>query len=72
MRKLFRNVTAKMPHPNICLFTSIRLPTDPEATSYLRDCLNSWRMAGFDAVAVNGPRETEALRCLDLPAEFAV
>jgi len=33
--------------PNICLFTSIRLPTDPEATSYLRDCLNSWRMAGF-------------------------
>ena len=72
MRKLFRNVTAKMPHPNICLFTSIRLPTDPEATSYLRDCLNSWRMAGFDAVAVNGPRETEALRCLDLPVEFAV
>jgi hypothetical protein len=29
-------------------------------------------MAGFDAVAVNGPGETEALRCLDLPVEFAV
>jgi hypothetical protein len=62
----------QMPHANICLFTSIRLPTDPEATSYLRDCLNSWRMAGFDAVAINGPGETEALRCLDLPVEFAV
>src|SRR5260370_2082370 len=72
MRKLFRNVIAKMPHANICLFTSIRLPTDPEAISYLRDCLNSWRTAGFDAVAVNGPAETKALRCLDLPVEFAV
>jgi hypothetical protein len=29
-------------------------------------------MAGFDTVAVNGPAETEALRCLDLPVEFAV
>src|SRR5258708_2816260 len=72
MRKLFRNVIAKMPHANICLFTSIRLPTDPEAISYLRDCLNSWRTAGFDAVAVNGPAETKALRWLDLPVEFAV
>src|SRR5260370_8686036 len=72
MRKLFRNVIAKMPHANICLFTSIRLPTDPEAISYLRDCLNSWRTAGFDAVAVKGPAETKALPCLDLPVEFAV
>src|SRR5260370_40873841 len=61
-----------MPHANICLFTSIRPPTDAEATSYLHDCLNSWRKAGFDAVAVNGPGETEALRCLDLPIELAV
>jgi hypothetical protein len=72
MKKLFRNVITNMPHANICLFTSIRLPTDPEATSYLRDCLKSWQMAGFDAVTVNGPGETEALRCLDLPVEFAV
>src|SRR5258708_15814417 len=61
-----------MPHADICLFTSIRPPAGAEATSYLRDCLNSWRTAGFDAVAVNGPGETEALRCLDLPVEFAV
>jgi hypothetical protein len=61
-----------MPHANICLFTSIRPPVDAEATSYLRDCLDSWRMAGFDSVAVNGAAETEALRCLDLPIEFAV
>ncbi len=61
-----------MPHANICLFTSIRPPADAEATSYLRDCLNSWRMAGFDAIAVNGSAETEALRCLDLPIEFVV
>jgi hypothetical protein len=72
MRKLFRNVIAKMPHANICLFTSIRPPADAAATSYLRDCLNSWRMAGFDTVAVNGAAETEALRCLDLGIEFAV
>jgi hypothetical protein len=61
-----------MPRVNICLFTSIRPPPDAEATSYLRDCLNSWRTAGFDAVAVNGPAETERLRRLDLPIEFAV
>jgi hypothetical protein len=56
----------------ICLFTSIRRPADAEAASYLRDCLHSWRMAGFDTVAVNGPAEIEALRGLDLPIEFAV
>jgi hypothetical protein len=61
-----------MPHPNICLFTSIRPPADAEATSYLRDCLDSWRTAGFDTVAVNGAAEVEALRCLDLPIEFSV
>src|SRR5258707_15834378 len=61
-----------MPHADICLFTSIRPPAGAEATSYLRDCLNSWRTAGFDTVAVNGPTETEALRCLDLPVQFAV
>jgi len=61
-----------MPHANICLFTSIRPPTDAEATSYLRDCLNSWRMAGFDTVAVNGSAETEALHHLELPIEFVV
>jgi hypothetical protein len=63
---------SKMPHANICLFTSIRPPADAEATSYLHDCLNSWRKAGFDAVAVNGRADTEALRRLDLPIEFAV
>src|SRR5260370_7231825 len=61
-----------MPHADICLFTSIRPPAGAEATSYLRDCLNSWRTAGFDTVAVNGPTATEALRCLDLPVQFAV
>jgi hypothetical protein len=61
-----------MPHANICLFTSIRPPADAEATSYLRDCLDSWRTAGFDTVAVNGAAEVEALRCLDLPIEFSV
>jgi hypothetical protein len=54
------------------LFTSIRPPADAEATAYLRDCLNSWRAAGFEAVAVNGPVETKALRTLDLPVEFSV
>jgi hypothetical protein len=61
-----------MPRSNICLFTSIRPPADAEATSYLRDCLDSWRTAGFDTVAVNGAAEAEALRRLDLPIEFAV
>src|SRR5258707_4626180 len=54
------------------LFTSIRPPADAEAVTYLRDCLNSWRAAGFEAVAVNGPLEAEALRKLDLPIEFSV
>jgi hypothetical protein len=53
------------------LFTSIRPPADTEAIAYLRDCLNSWRAAGFEAVAVNGPAEAEALRKLDLPIEFS-
>jgi hypothetical protein len=54
------------------LFTSIRPPADAEAIAYLRDCLNSWRAAGFEAVAVNGPVEAQALRKLDLPIEFSV
>jgi hypothetical protein len=54
------------------LFTSIRPPADAEALAYLRDCLNSWRVAGFEAVAVNGPAEAQALRKLDLPIEFSV
>jgi hypothetical protein len=53
------------------LFTSIRPPSGDNELSYLRDCLNSWRAAGFQPVAVNGPAETEALRSLDLPVEFA-
>jgi hypothetical protein len=54
------------------LFTSIRPPTDAEAIAYLRDCLNSWRAAGFETIAVNGPVEAAALRKLDLPIEFSV
>jgi hypothetical protein len=53
------------------LFTSIKPLTTADDPSYLRGCLNSWRAAGFDAVAVNGPTETEALRKLDLGIEFA-
>lgn len=56
----------------IRLFTSIRPPADAEAITYLRDCLNSWRAAGFEAVAVNGPAEAEALRTLDLPIELSI
>lgn len=56
----------------IQLFTSIRPPADDEAVVYLKDCLNSWRAAGFDPVAVNGPLEAEALKRLGLPVEFAV
>jgi hypothetical protein len=55
----------------IQIFTSIRPPADAEAVAYLKDCLNSWRAAGFEPVAVNGPMETEALRQLDLPIAFA-
>jgi hypothetical protein len=53
------------------LFTSIRPPTGDDELSYLRDCLNSWRAAGFQPVAVNGSAEAEALRSLDLPIEFS-
>jgi hypothetical protein len=53
------------------LFTSIRPPASDDEASYLRDCLNSWRAAGFTPVAVNGPSEIERLHNLDLPVEFA-
>jgi hypothetical protein len=53
------------------LFTSVKPPASATDIAYLRDCLNSWRDAGFTAVAVNGPREAEALRRLDLGIEFA-
>jgi len=52
------------------LFTSIRPPASGE-TPYLRECLASWRAAGFDIVAVNGPSEMMALRRLALPVEFS-
>ncbi len=55
---------------DIRLFTSIRPPANGE-TPYLRECLASWRAAGFDVVAVNGPSEMEALRRLTLPVEFS-
>jgi len=42
------------------LFTSIRPPARADELSYLRNCIDSWRVAGFDAVAVNGPTEIEA------------
>jgi hypothetical protein len=57
--------------PVFRLFTSIKPPTDPDELSYLRDCLDSWRAVGFNTVAVNGPKETEALRKLDLGIEFS-
>ncbi|HLK84699.1 MAG TPA: hypothetical protein VKT99_24840 [Xanthobacteraceae bacterium] len=53
------------------LFTSIKPPADAGELAHLRDCLESWRAAGFDAVAVNGPKETERLRKFDLGIEFA-
>jgi hypothetical protein len=53
------------------LFTSIKPPADSDELSYLHNCLDSWRAAGFDAVAVNGPTEIEALRRLNLPIEFS-
>jgi hypothetical protein len=52
------------------LFTSIKPPTGDIEFGYLRECLNSWRAAGFDAISVNGPAETERLRGLDLPVVF--
>ena len=53
------------------LFTSIKPPSSDSEVSYLRDCLNSWRIAGFTPVAANGPTEIEKLRALDLSVEFA-
>jgi hypothetical protein len=53
------------------LFTSIKPPADADELSYLRNCVDSWRAAGFDVVAVNGPTEIEALRRLNLPIEFS-
>ena len=52
------------------LFTSIKPPTCDVELVYLRECLNSWRAAGFDAISVNGAAETERLRGLDLPVVF--
>jgi hypothetical protein len=49
------------------LFTSICPPQNPEALSYLRECLGSWKTAGFDIVAVNGPTECAAMEPLKLP-----
>ena len=53
------------------LFTSIKPPADAEELSYLRDCIASWRAAGFTPVAVNGPSEVKKLQDLDVPVEFA-
>jgi hypothetical protein len=49
------------------LFTSICPPKNPDALSYLRECLGSWKTAGFDIVAVNGPAECAAMEPLKLP-----
>jgi len=56
--------------PSFPLFTSIKPVASADELSYLRDCLDSWRAAGFDTVAVNGPSEIAVLRKLDLPVEF--
>lgn len=53
------------------LFASIKPPSTADELAYLHTCVLSWRTAGFAPVAVNGPREIEALRGLDLPIEFA-
>src|SRR5215469_9302045 len=55
---------------SFALFTSIRPPADADELGYLGLCLNSWQTAGFDIVAVNGPAESDALACLDLPVEI--
>src|SRR5258708_10137999 len=52
------------------LFTAIKPPTGDIELVYLRECLNSWRTAGFDAISVTGPAETERLRGLDLSVAF--
>jgi hypothetical protein len=56
----------------IQLYTSIRPPADAGAVAYLKECLDSWRAAGFEPVAVNGPMEAETLRQLGLAVELAV
>ena len=56
--------------PSFPLFTSVKPPTNAGELAYLSDCLDSWRAAGFHPIAVNGPRETETLRKLDLGIEF--
>jgi hypothetical protein len=53
------------------VFTSIKPPATADGLSYLRDCLKSWRVVGFDPIAVNGPSEIKILSGLDLPVEFA-
>jgi hypothetical protein len=58
-------VQLSTPAPPFPLFTSIRPPTDAGELSYLRHCLNSWRSAGFQAVAVNGPAEARNSRSND-------
>jgi hypothetical protein len=57
--------------PSFQLFTSIRPPTNADEFVHVRDSINSWRAAGFDAVAVAGPKDAEALRQFDLEIELA-
>jgi hypothetical protein len=52
------------------LFSSIKPPADTEALGYLRQCVSSWKTAGFDVVAINGPNEREAISRLSLPIEL--
>jgi hypothetical protein len=68
IRRLFRLEDFFVPFP---LFTSIKPPADADELSYLRDCIASWRAAGFTPVAVNGPGEVKKLQVLDLPIDFA-
>lgn len=53
------------------LFTSIKPPSTADELSYLRECINSWRGAGFRPIAINGPSEIEKLHALDLAIDFA-
>ena len=62
----------RMTVPAFPIFTSIRPPRTAAENALLRSCLASWQAAGFQAIAVNGPAEAEALRSLALPAEFSV
>jgi hypothetical protein len=52
------------------LLTSIMPPRNAAELSYLRDCIASWRTAGFDPVAVNGISDIDTLRDLALPLDF--